>query len=81
MYPPTGLSYIDHNWAEEQWTRGDFSAYLPPGVLTGFGPAIWNPVGRIHWAGTETSTRWPGYMDGAVGSGERAALEVQTAID
>ena len=34
------------------------------------------PVGRIHWAGTETSNYWAGYMDGAVRSGERAAAEV-----
>jgi len=34
------------------------------------------PVDRIHWAGTETSTYWNGYMDGAVRSGERAADEV-----
>ena len=33
-------------------------------------------MGRIHWAGTETSTYWNGYMDGAVRSGERAAAEV-----
>ncbi len=79
VYPPTGLPYIDHNWAEEEWTRGDFSAYLPPGALTGFVPAIWEPVGRIHWAGTETATEWPGYMDGAVRSGERAAAEVLAA--
>jgi monoamine oxidase len=34
-------------------------------------------VGRIHWAGTETSTFWHGYMDGAVRSGQRAAAEVR----
>jgi monoamine oxidase len=45
-------------------------------VLLDFGPAIRAPVGRIHWAGTETSTYWTGYMDGAVRSGERAAAEV-----
>jgi len=33
----------------------------------------------VHWAGTETSTYWYGYMDGAVRSGERAATEVTTA--
>jgi monoamine oxidase len=48
---------------------------LGPGTLVGFGPAIRRPVGRIHWAGTETSTYWNGYMDGAVRSGERAAHE------
>ena len=35
---------------------------------------------RIHWAGTETSTFWNGYMDGAVRSGERAAKEVLAAL-
>ena len=47
-----------------------------PGSLVANGPALRAPVGRIHWAGTETSTYWNGYMDGAVRSGERAAEEV-----
>ena len=34
------------------------------------------PVGRLHWAGTETATRWAGYMSGAVNAGRRAADEV-----
>ncbi len=36
--------------------------------------------GAIHWAGTETSTYWNGYMDGAMRSGERAAAEVLDAL-
>ena len=48
----------------------------PPGLMTTYGHAIREPVGRIHWAGTETSTYWNGYMDGAIRSGERAAAEV-----
>ena len=34
----------------------------------------------IHWAGTETSTYWTGYMDGAVRAGERAAAEALAAL-
>jgi monoamine oxidase len=49
---------------------------LSPGVLFDFGPALREPYGRIHWAGTETAEVWNGYMDGAVRSGERAAAEV-----
>jgi monoamine oxidase len=33
-------------------------------------------VGRIYWAGAETSTVWNGYMDGAVRSGRRTADEM-----
>jgi monoamine oxidase len=34
----------------------------------------------VHWAGTETATRWMGYMDGAVRSGQRAAAEALAAL-
>ena len=44
--------------------------------MTTFGSAIRTPFGRVHWAGTETSTYWTGYMDGAVRAGKRAATEV-----
>jgi monoamine oxidase len=67
--------YIEMNWAAEPWTRGCYVGFTPPGVLLDYGPAITAPVGRIHWAGAETSDFWNGYMDGAVRSGERAASE------
>lgn len=68
--------YLDKDWAADPWTRGCPTAFMPPGALTTFGPAIREPVGRIHWAGTETATEWSGYMEGAVQSAERAAAEI-----
>ena len=38
------------------------------------------PHGRVHLAGTETASIWPGYMEGAIESGERAAAEVLEAL-
>ena len=70
------LQYVENAWADDAFSRGDPVAGLPPGVLLDFGTALRAPVGRIHWAGTETSAFWVGYMDGAVRSGERAAQEV-----
>jgi monoamine oxidase len=70
------LSYFETDWTSEEWTRGCPVAIPGPGTLLAYGPALRRPVGRIHWAGTETSTYWNGYMDGAVRSGERAAREV-----
>ena len=67
---------IEHNWSDEPWTRGCYAGYFPPGVWSVYGPALRAPVGRVHWAGTETSEVFMGYMDGAVRSGERAAREV-----
>ena len=67
---------FDTQWPNEQWSRGGPVGVHGPGSLSELGPALRAPVGRIHWAGTETSTYWNGYMDGAVRSGERAAKEV-----
>jgi monoamine oxidase len=68
--------YVDHEWANEQWSRGGMMSHWAPGVITQFGHMLRKPVGRIHWAGTETATRSHGTIDGAIRSGERAALEV-----
>lgn len=70
------LDYIEQSWAEEEYTRGCYAGYMPPGVWSMYGPALREPVGRIHWAGTETATVWNGYMEGAAQSGERAAAEI-----
>jgi monoamine oxidase len=72
--------YFELDWTQEEWSRGGPTAVPGPGTLTGYGPALRAPVGRIHWAGTETSDYWPGYMDGAVRSGERVATEVASTL-
>ncbi|NOX92313.1 MAG: hypothetical protein GXP18_07660 [Gammaproteobacteria bacterium] len=33
-------------------------------------------TGRIHWAGTEASLVWNGYMEGAIRVGKQAAVNV-----
>jgi monoamine oxidase len=68
--------YVETEWINETWTRGCSMAHLPPGFLTRYGSLLREPFGRVHWAGTETSTTSHGAIDGAVRSGERAAAEV-----
>lgn len=73
------IDYVDLDWSAEVYTRGCYGGHLPTGTWTAFGPALTAPIGRIHWAGTETATTWSGYIDGAIESGERVAREVVTA--
>jgi len=70
------IEYTEHDWTHERWTRGGPVAIYPPNVMATYGQHIHRSYGRVHWAGTETSTYWTGYMDGAVRSGKRAAVEV-----
>jgi len=74
------VDYRERSWASQIWSRGGYSGYTPPGVLSTLGRAIRTPVGRIHWAGTETAIEFQGYIEGAIRSGERAAAEVAATL-
>ena len=71
-----------------EWANDEFSGWgcpctaLTPGVLdTVGGDALRDSCGGLHFAGTETAGEWKGYMEGAVLSGERAAMEVVKALE
>jgi monoamine oxidase len=70
------IDYIEEVWTRTPLHRGGYVASATPGTITNFGRALLEPVGRIHWAGTETAEAWVGYIDGAIRSGERAAVEI-----
>lgn len=74
------IDYVENVWPNEPWSKGGYACVPGPGVLTHFGAALRAPSGRVHWAGTETSERWCGYVDGALRSGDRAAAEVLDAL-
>jgi monoamine oxidase len=74
------VEYVEKDWMAEEYSRGCYGGRLGAGVWTQYGPALAAPIGRIHWAGAETSDVWNGYMDGAVRSGQRAAAEVLAAL-
>ena len=74
------VHYVDQAWAAEEWSRGCYGGFMPPGAWSDNGAALRDPVGPIHWAGAETATVWNGYMDGAVGSGRDAAEAVAARL-
>jgi monoamine oxidase len=74
--PP--VDYLEIDWASEPWSAGCVPG-LPPGALSA--GARWRePQGRLHVAGTESAAVWPGYMEGAIEAGERAASEVLATL-
>ncbi|MFE5295752.1 flavin monoamine oxidase family protein [Streptomyces sp. NPDC056632] len=75
------IEYVEQDWMEEEYTRGCYGGRLGAGVWTQYGAALAEPVGRIHWAGAETSEVWNGYMDGAIRSGHRAAAEALAQLE
>ncbi|MEV4091069.1 flavin monoamine oxidase family protein [Streptosporangium saharense] len=71
---PTAFHVTD--WVNEDYSRGCYAALFGPGDWTRLGPHLVTPHGRVHWAGTETSTEFFGLMEGAIRSGHRVAAEV-----
>ena len=76
----TPIDYVDHCWGTEPFAPGGPTAAVPPGSWTSVGAWLRQPVGPIHWAGTETADVWTGFLDGAVRSGKRAAAEVAARL-
>jgi monoamine oxidase len=72
----TPSAYTDHDWIGEPFSRGCYTAIVAPDVWSRCGAGLREPIGRVHFAGTETAERWAGYFDGAIEAGDRAADEV-----
>ena len=66
------------SWEDDRWSRGGYAFFdssFPPSART----LLALPWKRVFFAGEHTSTKWQGYMNGAIESGLRAAEEVSVA--
>lgn len=69
---PPPIDYLEADWATAPFAAGCV-AVTPPGAF----PGAWRgSFGHLHLAGTETATHWPGYMEGAIAAGDRAAAAI-----
>lgn len=65
---------------EAQLCRHGCRAEAPPGMSTACGAALGAPMqASLHFAGSETASKWVGYMEGAIEAGQRATGEVLSA--
>jgi len=67
------LELVEQDWNKEPWSGGAFTSFVIPGTWTGPARLAAANHGRVIWAGSEASPRWPGYFEGAIEAGERAA--------
>ncbi|GGQ68172.1 monoamine oxidase [Couchioplanes caeruleus subsp. azureus] len=77
--PPVAVHVTD--WVNEPYSKGCYAAVFGPGDWLRLGPHLSTPHGRVHWAGTETSTEFFGLMEGAIRSGHRVAAEVLSSYE
>ncbi|MFD0351342.1 flavin monoamine oxidase family protein [Kitasatospora aburaviensis] len=73
---PAPIGFHVTDWVNEPYSRGCYAALFGPGDWLRLGPELTAPHGRVHWAGTETSTEFFGLLEGAVRSGRRVVAEI-----
>lgn len=73
--PSPLLAAASMSWEQDPWSRGGY-AVLGPRFDPALRASLARPAGRVVFAGEHTSMKWQGYMNGAVESGRRAAIEV-----
>ena len=74
------IDYYDLVWGHEIYSGGAYGSFNPPGVITSLGKAVSGPVGNVRFAGADYSPKWPGYMEGAIISGQGASAEALAAL-
>ena len=79
VFPGTAMAFTGRaarmHWPSARYFEGSYACY-GPGDWTRIAGAEATPVGSVFFAGEHTSAESPGFMNGAVESGERAAREV-----
>ena len=84
IFPGCQAAYSGRAWyhfgLNDPWVQGGYS-YWRVGQITGFSGYERVPEGNIHFAGEHTSQDFQGYMEGALRSGERCALEILSSGD
>ena len=64
-------------WDDDKWAKGAFVCFKP-GQMSSLPEQLASVEGRIHFAGEHTS-KWSGWMEGALESGMRVAREISEA--
>ena len=65
------------SWQDTPFSDGAYDHWRP-GEIARFAQQLATPIGRVHFAGSHTA-RLENGMEGALESGERAALEILSA--
>ena len=74
------VSWHEKSWHRDEYAGGGYLALPVPGNSEGIPPLAHAPVGHVHWAGSESAAEHPGYIEGAIGAGQRVAAEVAAAL-
>ena len=77
------LSIVEGDWPSVPFIAGAYAGVPKIGAITKHKmhrQTLGKPFGKLHFAGTETSEHWAGYIEGGVLTGYRAADEIASSM-
>ncbi len=74
------LGCAGHSWSNDPFALGTWSVFRP-GQISQYERSMRRREGEIVFAGADLAYRWPGFMDGAIETGLRAAREVLSTAE
>ncbi|MBU3071705.1 FAD-dependent oxidoreductase [Aestuariicella sp. G3-2] len=66
------ISSVAYDWVNDPYSQGAYGTYKPNWIKK-YSDDVYKPEGRVHFAGTDFSKGWRGFISGAIGSGTIAA--------
>lgn len=66
------------DWPGDTWAKASYS-FPAPGQVTAQGPALYDGIGRLHFAGEYAAYAFMGYMEGALHTGAAVAKRLAIA--
>ena len=70
------IEVVEFQWIKEEFSQGAPCPVTATGAFTLYGDSLARPHGLVHFAGSELSPVWKGYMEGAIISGRATAQDV-----
>lgn len=77
---PRPSQILLHDWTGDEFSQGAPCPILPTGALGNYGSYYGKRHGQVWFAGSEYSSVWQGYMEGAIYSGREVAEQVLQAM-
>ena len=66
------ISSVAYDWVNDPYSQGSYGTFKPNWTKN-YSDDVYKPEGRVHFAGTDFSKGWRGFISGAIGSGTIAA--------
>lgn len=73
-------AYLTHDWMNDPYAKGTWSCW-GPNTFSHYVQELQKADGRVFFASADWADGWRGFVDGAIESGQKSAIDVKTFLN